>query len=150
MKTSRFTLAAKKLRALGHPKRLEILHVLGHETLNASDIQRMTDLPQATLSQHLHALKIARIIVAVRHGKHILFRLSHPSFAQAIELISHTGAAHPPRAKEKHRSEVQDPVCLMWVEPSSAAWQSLYKGATYFFCASGCHRRFTTSPTDYV
>lgn len=150
MPTSVSTLIARQLRALGHPKRLEIMQVLGHRTLHAADIQRMTDIPQAALSQHLRALKVARIIVAERQGRWILFRVSHTHFEQAITLLRTAAIVRPPRSREQHRRQVQDPVCQMWIEPAAANWQAIYKGATYFFCASGCHRRFTTAPETYA
>jgi YHS domain-containing protein len=145
-----YTNEARILKALGHPKRLEILQLVHQRQLTAGEIERMTGWPQANLSQHLHALKLAKVIIAVRQGKHIRYRLAHPSFTQIIATVTATSAPRKATAREIHRTEVQDLVCGMWVEPAAASWQAIYKGATYFFCASGCYRQFTKSPERYV
>ena len=43
-----------------------------------------------------------------------------------------------------------DPVCGMQVDPEKAAGKSEYLGATYYFCAPGCKRKFDTHPEQYV
>jgi len=150
MKTSTFLRESKILKALAHPKRLEIIHLLRHQVLTASEIQRMTGFPQANLSQHLTLLKEGQIVVAVRTGKNIRYRLSHSNFSQVSTLLEQTRASRPAQKEESNQRQVQDPVCGMWVEPAATRWQTLYKGATYFFCASGCERRFLKNSEDYV
>lgn len=138
------------LKALAHRKRLEIIHLLRHQVLTASEIERMTGFPQANLSQHLALLKDAQVVVAERTGKHIRYRLSHQNFWRISGLLEESRAARPARRRESNRTQVQDPVCGMWVEPAAARWRTLYKAATYFFCASGCQRRFLKTPQVYV
>lgn len=150
MKTSSFTTEANMLKALGNPKRLEIVHLLGHQHLTASQMQDMTGFPQANLSQHLRELKEANVVVAVRQGKNIVYRLAHPNFGHIIQTLATTSAPRKATHREIHRTEVQDLVCQMWVEPAAAKWQTIYKGATYFFCASGCQKQFLKSPERYV
>lgn len=150
MKHSTYATEARFLKALSHPKRLEIVHLLGHRQLTAGEIERMTGFPQANLSQHLRDMKIAKVIVAVRRGRHITYRLTHPNFLQIGSSLAAISAPRKATAREMSRREVQDPVCGMWVEPAAAKWQTLYKGATYFFCASGCQRHFLRSPKKYV
>lgn len=110
----------------------------------------MTGFPQANLSQHLTLLKQAQIVVAVRTGKNISYRLSHPNFLMMSKLIEESKTVRPAQKKESSQSQVQDPVCRMWVEPAATRWQALFKGATYFFCASGCERRFIKTPERYA
>ena len=141
---------AATLKALANPKRLEIVYLLGQRQLTASEIEQMTGFPQANLSQHLRELKEGRIIVAERSGKNIRYRLTHPNFRRLAKILAETTTPKPAQNRETQPSEVQDPVCGMWVEPASARWQNLYKGATFFFCASGCYHRFRKSPTVYV
>jgi Cu+-exporting ATPase len=45
---------------------------------------------------------------------------------------------------------VQDVVCGMQIESSSAAGTSEYNGATYYFCAPGCKRDFDANPEKYL
>lgn len=145
-----FQAEANALQALANPKRLEIVHVLQHHQLTASEIQRMIGIAQPSVSQHLTVLKRAHIVVATRTGTHIRYRLSHPNFGRVATLLDEARRAGPARKHETHRRQIQDPVCGMWVEPAATKWQTLYKGATYFFCASGCQRRFVKTPRRYA
>ena len=43
-----------------------------------------------------------------------------------------------------------DPVCGMSVDPASAAGSMTYGGVTYWFCSSGCRRRFEAEPSTFV
>jgi len=43
-----------------------------------------------------------------------------------------------------------DPVCEMHVEEEKAAATSEYEGKTYYFCSSGCKRRFEQDPGKFL
>jgi Cu+-exporting ATPase len=43
-----------------------------------------------------------------------------------------------------------DPVCGMTVVPERAAGHFEYKGQTYYFCATGCLKRFKADPEKYL
>ena len=43
-----------------------------------------------------------------------------------------------------------DPVCGMNVNPTDAAGHATYEGRSYFFCSSGCQRRFEANPASFV
>lgn len=44
----------------------------------------------------------------------------------------------------------KDPVCKMNVNPTEAAARVEYRGKTYYFCSSACHKAFKTDPTKYL
>lgn len=44
----------------------------------------------------------------------------------------------------------KDVVCGMQVDPSKAAGSSEYNGKTYYFCSTGCKRKFDQNPGQYV
>lgn len=44
----------------------------------------------------------------------------------------------------------RDPVCGMSVDPAHAAATSQHHGKTYYFCASGCAKRFEAEPERYL
>lgn len=44
----------------------------------------------------------------------------------------------------------KDPICGMDVDPKSAAGQSEYEGKTYYFCSSGCKRKFDQNPEQHA
>lgn len=47
-------------------------------------------------------------------------------------------------------TEALDPVCGMTVDTRTAADSTVYEGATYWFCASGCRRRFEAGPQRFL
>ena len=136
------------LKALAHPKRLEILYLLQKNQLTASQIEDMTGWPQANVSQHLYLLKTAQIILATRNGKQIRYRLTHPNFIKASGHIQ--AVINPSLRVEARGIEVRDLVCGMTIAPASAGFSTIHKGATYYFCASGCQKKFLRTPHAYV
>jgi YHS domain-containing protein len=44
----------------------------------------------------------------------------------------------------------KDPVCNMNVDEKKAAGSSIYKGATYYFCAKMCKEKFDKDPEKYL
>lgn len=45
---------------------------------------------------------------------------------------------------------VNDPVCGMTINPSSAAGKSEFQGKLYYFCSKGCKTKFDFKPESYV
>ena len=42
-----------------------------------------------------------------------------------------------------------DPVCMMEVDEYYAKYRSTYKGKTFYFCTSGCKKKFDEDPEKY-
>lgn len=154
-----FELHAHLLKALAHPRRLEIIHLLRNQELPVFDIHTMLDLPQANISQHLIILKDAGVVVSRREGKHIFYRLSHGNIIKASDLLrkvlieqhKDTELADELTLKMQELVPVvQDPVCHMRVSPKTAGFHLSYKHQDYYFCASGCLTKFKKEPAKYV
>lgn len=154
-----FDLHANLLKALAHPRRLEIINLLRDGELAVSDIHTMLDLPQANISQHLMILRDAQVVVPRRDGKQIYYSLQDPKFIQASDLLreilidQHTEVDFSSELKLKMKELVplvHDPVCKMRVSPKTAGFSHDHEGKTYYFCASGCRKKFEEDPTHYV
>lgn len=154
-----FQLHADLHKALAHPKRLEIVHLLRDQELPVSDIHTMLDLPQANISQHLMVLREAHVVVSRRDGKQIFYKLSDPNISTASDALrnvliaQHKGTELADEFSLKMQElvpVVQDPVCHMRVSPKTAGFHLSYNHQDYYFCASGCLSKFTHSPTKYV
>ena len=130
---------AKIYKALAHPKRLEIVNLLGSEWLKVTEIYSMLDLPQANISQHLKLLRQAGVVETKREGKEIYYRVKTclGVCQKALSLKRLTPLAH-------------DPVCQMQVSTKTAGFKTKYKEKTYYFCASGCLKKFKQKPNVYV
>lgn len=55
----------------------------------------------------------------------------------------------PPEQEAEEMVE-RDPVCGMEVDPNSAAGSTVHNGKTYYFCSTGCMRRFEEAPEQYT
>lgn len=154
-----FDLHAQLLKALAHPRRLEIIQLLRDQQLYVSDIYEMLDLPQANISQHLTILRDAGVVTTHRHGKQIQYAISDPQILAACDTLRNV-------LIKQHQNEkladtltlkmtdlvplTHDPVCNMRISPKTAGAEHTYKNHQYFFCASGCHKKFIQHPEDYA
>jgi DNA-binding transcriptional ArsR family regulator/YHS domain-containing protein len=154
-----FKLHSDLLKAISHPKRLEIIHLLRTQELSVSQIQAMLDLAQANLSQHLMVLRKVQVVKTHKKGKEIYYRLAHKNFIKASDLIREIlieRHKHDPMADEltQKMSDLvpleTDPVCHMRVSPKTAAAAYKYQQKTYYFCASGCQKAFKNKPNKYL
>ena len=49
-----------------------------------------------------------------------------------------------------NKKQVKDPVCNMNVDPSAAPAKTDYDDRKYYFCSSGCKRKFDHAPEQYL
>jgi xanthine dehydrogenase accessory factor len=91
------------------------------------------------------AVSILAEIVSVRRGE------GWPGAVTA----SAASAGNAPESNVKaaaaaSTAEAIDPVCHMTVDPETATYSSEYQGRTFYFCCSGCKRKFDAEPGRYV
>ncbi|HTY12618.1 MAG TPA: metalloregulator ArsR/SmtB family transcription factor [Candidatus Omnitrophota bacterium] len=79
--------AAKVLKAMGHPVRLEMVRGLAGDGCNVNKIVRTLGLPQSTVSQHLNVLKAAGIIRGEREGVRICYRVIDKLALSILDLM---------------------------------------------------------------
>ena len=48
------------------------------------------------------------------------------------------------------KTATKDPVCGMSVEMTADSAKSIYKAETYYFCCSGCKKKFDQAPDQYL
>lgn len=154
-----FELQADLLKGLSHPRRLEIIRLLRDQELCVSDIYEMLDLPQANISQHLMVLRDAGIVTTKRDGKQILYTVTNPKITEASDLLREvlidqyqgTEIANHLTMKMKDLVPVvHDPVCQMRISPKTANYSTEYESRDYYFCASGCLKKFQEKPKKYA
>lgn len=159
MYSQMFELHANVLKALAHPRRLEIIQLLREQELPVSDIHMMLDLPQANISQHLMILRDAEIVTTRREGKQIYYQITDPRVIDACDLIREVLVDQYKQSDLADQFTLQmkelvplthDPVCKMRVSPKTASFHISHNGSEYYFCASGCLKKFTQHPENYV
>jgi DNA-binding transcriptional ArsR family regulator len=74
-------------RAFAHPKRLQLLDILGRGEEQVSSLQKALGISKANLSQHLAILKAAGVVSARRNGRAVYCALTLPEVKTACHLI---------------------------------------------------------------
>lgn len=131
---------AQLLQALVHPKRLEILNLIAQKSLTVTEIYSMLDLPQANISQHLQVLREAGVVIAKREGKEIYYKIKNK---KVIDFL-------PKHNLLRLVPLVHDPVCQMQLSSKTAVVKTAYQNKQYYFCASGCLKKFKLRPGRYL
>lgn len=154
-----FRLHAKLLKAIAHPKRLEIIQLLRQQTLAVGEIQAMLGLPQANISQQLAILRDAGVVTQKKAGKQIYYKIAHRNFIKASDLMRQI------LVERYHGSPlldeltlkmsdlvpiVTDPVCGMRLSPKTAAYAHKLEQGNYYFCAAGCFHQFKQDPHRFI
>ncbi len=154
-----FELQATILQALAHPKRLEIIYLLRGQELCVTDIYSMLDLPQAGVSQQLMILRDAGVVTTRKQGKQTFYSLTKPQLVQACDLVRQLSIEQLAASEAIPELTWQlkdlvplahDPVCQMRLSPRTAAFSQSFAGQEYYFCASGCQKKFLERPESYV
>ena len=78
---------AQKLKVLGHQIRLKIAIGLYDQSCNVKKMWECLNLPQATVSQHLHVLKSQGIIKGQRNANEIHYTLANDFVKDLVELV---------------------------------------------------------------
>jgi DNA-binding transcriptional ArsR family regulator len=75
------------LRALASPHRLRIIHLLGERPREVHELAAELELGQATVSQHLAAMRSVGLVEADRDGRSVRYRLADPQILAACALM---------------------------------------------------------------
>lgn len=78
--------------------------------------------------------------------------LPHVEIAVAIlaQIVAEKAKSVPVVTVRQQSETAIDPVCGMTVEVATAADRFDHEGVTYWFCATGCRRRFERDPARYL
>lgn len=150
MYRSIFSLQEEVFKVMANQKRLEILILLRKSELNVTDMNKMLDLPQANLSQHLALLREHKLVEVTKNGREKVYKLADDSIGECIDIIyKFLKKKHAIDHADKDISPfpfVTDPVCGMRMSHLEAFDQLEENGKTIYFCASGCKSHFMHRP----
>lgn len=79
--------AARMLKVLGHPARMQILHFIRDEEETVTAIQRHAGLTQAMTSQHLKILHGVNLVLRRRQGTSILYRATEDPGKEMLHCL---------------------------------------------------------------
>lgn len=133
--------------------------LLRDQKLTVSEICGMLNLPQANVSQHLTTLRSAKVVKTEKLGKNVYYSLAHPNYTKTCDLVQEVLIDQNKGQKLEEQLEfsmkqivplTSDPVCKMRISPKTATSFTSYNGKNYYFCASGCLKKFQKDPTQYA
>jgi len=81
-----------RLKALGHPTRLRIIHFLKEEGCCVSELERKLDLRQSNVSQHLRVLRDMDLVQMRREGQQICYSVNE----EIVNDLVHSLEDHHP------------------------------------------------------
>ena len=152
-----FQLHADLLKALSHPKRLEVVHLLRDKQMCVGEIQEMLGLSQANLSQHLQVLRDAEVLQTQRDGQKVFYKLSDKNIVEASDLLREVliDRYHDTQLGKQLASQikdmvplVRDPICGMRLSPKTAAYAHKSNSKTHYFCAEGCLKKYKSKESN--
>ncbi len=78
---------ANRFRLLSDPMRLKILHTLGDEKMNVTELVNATGAGQANVSKHLGILLGAGIVSRRKEGLNSIYRVSDETIFELCEVV---------------------------------------------------------------
>jgi len=85
-------MAAKVMRAIGHPLRLRLLEALeAKKEANVSELCALTGEPQPKISQQLSRLRLEGVLTTRREGTQVFYRMARPEVLGVLDCIRRMG-----------------------------------------------------------
>lgn len=84
VKSSLFEEFSRLGKAMGSPRRLELLDLLCQQERTVDSLARMTGMGITNTSQHLQALRASRLVEVRREGTHSFYRVSDPAVSTLL------------------------------------------------------------------
>lgn len=82
-----YEMHAEMCRVFTSPKRLEILNLLRDGEKSVGELAKLSNLPQANLSQHLTILRQKGVVKTRREGTAVHYSLSNGKIIKAFDII---------------------------------------------------------------
>jgi len=82
-----YQLHAELCKTLSNPTRLEILSLLRDGEKSVSELAALTDVRQATISQHLAVLRQRAVVTTRKNGANIFYRIANQKIIEACDII---------------------------------------------------------------
>lgn len=87
MKVKKIAKSAKILKSLGNSKRLEIVYNLIRGEKKVSELERVMNISQSALSQHLAILRAAGIVATRRSAQSIYYSLADDKCGKILTVL---------------------------------------------------------------
>lgn len=88
MENQKITKMANVLKAVANEKRLEILYHIAEQEYSVGEIEKMVQLSQSALSQHLAVLRAKGLVETRRKSQTIFYSLKDGKVTKILFLLS--------------------------------------------------------------
>ena len=108
---------ASLLGVLAHPHRVRIVEELRAGEKDVNTLQDILSVSHSRVSQHLSVMRSNRIVTERREGRHVFYRLLHPSMAKW--LVDGLGFLSLEQQMSREISDAVDATVQMWTTPET-------------------------------
>ena len=74
-------------KALGDPRRIQILYALSERPCHVTGLAQQLDMPQPTVSRHLRLLHQRSLVLTERDGTSVIYCLADPHIIDILEAM---------------------------------------------------------------
>ncbi len=82
-----YQIQAELCQTMGHPVRLEIMHLLRDNPKSVGELAVALEEKPATISRHLAALRNVGVVLAKRDKQTIYYQISNPKLVTVCDLM---------------------------------------------------------------
>lgn len=79
--------SARILKALAHPTRIELLHLISKQSPCVKAMEEVIGIAQPNISQHLSLLRNIGIVEAERNGNHVCYRIKNDTVVKLLNVL---------------------------------------------------------------
>lgn len=88
MNSSTESFGSNVLKAMGNEKRLRILNALRRQEMSVGELEKVMDLSQSALSQHLAILRREGIVKTRRKAQTIFYSIKSELVTRVLDVVS--------------------------------------------------------------
>jgi DNA-binding transcriptional ArsR family regulator len=82
-----FEMQCQICKSMAHPMRLEIVELLSRRDMSATSLIEELETSKANVSKHMNLLLQAGVVEAIRKGREVSYKLSHPEIHEACKIM---------------------------------------------------------------
>ncbi|MBN2030892.1 winged helix-turn-helix transcriptional regulator [bacterium] len=79
--------SARILKALAHPTRIQLLHLIKEQYPCVKAMEEAMGIAQPNISQHLSLLRNIGIVEAERNGNHVCYRIKNDTVVKLLNVL---------------------------------------------------------------
>ena len=102
---------SRLLALVGQPARIQILFVIGAREACVCHLEAVLGMRQASISQHLMALRKANLVTPCREGRNIFYRLVRPEVLTLLQQAAQLAGIQPEAMQRLSRRPVEGCPC---------------------------------------